>query len=115
MKIDAGKKFALLLAASDSDYVKKIHGGYFNVFLEAFGEEGDTWDLYRVVEGEFPKEEELLLYDGFVVSGSPADAHGNDLWVLALCYLVKTIVSMKKKVLGICFGHQVYQNFVFFV
>lgn len=34
------KRYALLLAARDSDYVKKVYGGYFNVFLSAFAEEG---------------------------------------------------------------------------
>ncbi|XP_060973852.1 gamma-glutamyl peptidase 5-like isoform X2 [Cannabis sativa] len=78
------KRFGLLLAARDSEYVKKMYGGYLNVFVEAFGEEGERWDLFRVVEGEFPELEDLSKYDGFVI-----------------------LDSMAKKVLGICFGHQV--------
>ncbi|KAK9100048.1 hypothetical protein Scep_023478 [Stephania cephalantha] len=101
------KRFALLLAAKDSDYVKKVYGGYFNVFVEAFGEEGERWDLFRVVEGEFPDMDELQKYDGFVVSGSPFDAFGDELWILQLCILLQNLDTMKKKVLGICFGHQV--------
>ncbi|XP_031263705.1 gamma-glutamyl peptidase 5-like [Pistacia vera] len=101
------KRYALLLAARDSDYVKKVYGGYFNVFIAAFGEEGERWDLFRVVEGEFPDMNELQKYDGFVVSGSPFNAYGNDYWILKLCFLLQTLDSMEKKVLGICFGHQV--------
>ncbi|XP_044472547.1 gamma-glutamyl peptidase 5-like [Mangifera indica] len=101
------KRYALLLAARDSDYVKKVYGGYFNVFVAAFGEEGERWDLFRVVEGEFPDMNKLQKYDGFVVSGSPYDAYGNDYWILKLCFLLQTLDSMEKKVLGICFGHQV--------
>lgn len=104
------KRFALLLAANDSDYVKKVYGGYFNVFVQAFGDEGEAWDLFRVVEGEFPRMDELYKYDGFVVSGSPSDAYGNDLWILQLCLLLQTLDAMRKKVLGVCFGHQVSQN-----
>ncbi|GMN61599.1 hypothetical protein TIFTF001_030688 [Ficus carica] len=108
MKDDvAEKRFALLLAASDSEYVKKVYGGYFNVFVAAFGGEGERWDLFRVVEGEFPEMEELDKYDGFVVSGSPYDAYGNDSWIIKLCFLLQTLDAMAKKVLGICFGHQV--------
>ncbi|KAF9615788.1 hypothetical protein IFM89_026459 [Coptis chinensis] len=107
MKINGGeKRFALLLAARDSDYVNKVYGGYFNVFVETFGEEGETWDLFRVVEGEFPDWEELHKYHGFVISGSPFDAFGNDLWILKLGFLLQTLDAMEKKVLGICFGHQ---------
>ncbi|XP_062078487.1 gamma-glutamyl peptidase 5-like [Humulus lupulus] len=104
---DHEKRFALLLAARDSEYVKNMYGGYFNVFMAAFGEEGERWDLFRVVEGEFPELEELDSYDGFVVSGSPYDAYANEPWILKLCSLLQTLDSMAKKVLGICFGHQV--------
>ncbi|CAI0427691.1 unnamed protein product [Linum tenue] len=96
------------MAARDSDYVKKAHGGYFNVFLAAFGDEqGERWDSFMVVDGEFPDKNDLHCYDGFVVSGSPCDAYGNDEWILQLCLLLQTLHSLKKKVLGICFGHQV--------
>lgn len=101
------KKYALLLAAHDSEYVKKVYGGYLNVFMAAFGEEGEIWDLYRVVEGEFPDINELETYDGFIVSGSPFDAYGNEDWILELCLLLQTLDAMQKKILGICFGHQV--------
>ncbi|KAA8522824.1 hypothetical protein F0562_009247 [Nyssa sinensis] len=107
MKVEREKRYALLLAAKDSEYVKKVYGGYFNVFVAAFGEEGERWDLFRVVEGEFPDMNELQNYDGFVVSGSPYDAYGNDYWILNLCFLLQTIDNLQKKVLGICFGHQV--------
>ncbi|KAK4754960.1 hypothetical protein SAY87_008717 [Trapa incisa] len=105
--LPACRRYALLLAARDSDYVKKVYGGYFNVFVSAFGEEGEGWDLYRVVDGEFPEMGELDKYDGFVVSGSPYDAYGDDCWILKLCYLLQTLCAMEKKVLGVCFGHQV--------
>ncbi|KAH9806241.1 gamma-glutamyl peptidase 3 [Citrus sinensis] len=101
------KRYALFLAAKDSDYVLKVYGGYFNVFVAAFGEEGERWDLFRVVEGDFPDFNELHKYDGFVISGSPYDAYGNDNWILKLCFMLQTLDAMQKKVLGICFGHQV--------
>ncbi|XP_038977133.1 gamma-glutamyl peptidase 3-like isoform X1 [Phoenix dactylifera] len=107
MEASGKKRYALLLAAKDSAYVKKIYGGYFNVFVEAFGDEGETWDIYRVIDGEFPGVKELDGYDGFVISGSPHDAYGNDPWILRLCFLLQTLDAMQKRVLGICFGHQV--------
>lgn len=101
------KRYALFLAAKDSDYVQEVYGGYFNVFVAAFGEEGERWDLFRVVEGDFPDLNELHKYDGFVVSGSPHDAYGNEKWILQLCFMLQTLDAMHKKILGICFGHQV--------
>ncbi|THG15419.1 hypothetical protein TEA_005793 [Camellia sinensis var. sinensis] len=109
MGIEGEKRYGLLLACKDSEYVKEVYGGYFNVFVAAFGEEGERWDLFRVVEGEFPDMNQLQNYDGFVVSGSPYDAYGNDFWILKLCFLLQTLDSMRNKVLGICFGHQVWE------
>lgn len=107
MKEGGERRYALLLAAKDSEYVTKMYDGYYNVFVQAFGDEGERWDLFRVVEGEFPSAEDLEAYDGFVISGSPHDAYGDDGWILRLCFLVQTLDAMQKRVLGICFGHQV--------
>lgn len=108
MKVQAeNNKYALLLAAKDSDYVHKLYGGYFNVFVDDFGDEGEQWDLFRVVEGEFPDLDKLHHYEGFVISGSSYDAYGHDSWILQLCLLLQTLFALRKKVLGICFGHQV--------
>lgn len=60
-----------------------------------------------MVDGEFPEMADLDKYDGFVVSGSPYDAYGNDHWILKLSFLLQTLCAMEKKVLGVCFGHQV--------
>nr|CAD1831962.1 unnamed protein product [Ananas comosus var. bracteatus] len=40
------------LSARDSDYVKKVHGGYFDVFVAAFGGGGERWDYFRVMDLE---------------------------------------------------------------
>ncbi|KAH1117220.1 hypothetical protein AAZX31_17G068600 [Glycine max] len=103
----SSRRYALLLAVNDSEYVKKAYGGYYNVYVEAFGEEGDTWDLFRVYDGDFPDFSDLNKYHGFVITGSPSDAYGNDYWILKLCFMLQTLDAMQKKVLGICFGHQV--------
>lgn len=102
-----GKRFGVLLTAPYNEYVEKKHGGYFDLFQKLLREEGETWEVFRVVDGEFPAVEELHNFAGFVVTGSRFDAHGNDLWILKLCRLLKTLHAMRIKVLGICFGHQI--------
>ncbi|KAL1210528.1 Gamma-glutamyl peptidase 3 [Cardamine amara subsp. amara] len=105
--VEQKKRFALFLAALDSDFVKKTYGGYFHVFVSTFGDEGEQWDLFRVINGEFPDEKDLDKYDGFVISGSPHDAFGDADWIVKLCSVCHKLDQMKKKVLGICFGHQI--------
>lgn len=96
------------MCAEDSEYVKKVYGGYFGVFVRMLAEEGERWDVYKVACGEFPDDNELDLYDGFVITGSCSDAHGNDAWVRDLLSLLNKLNSMNIKLLGICFGHQVH-------
>ncbi|XP_019445595.1 PREDICTED: gamma-glutamyl peptidase 5-like isoform X2 [Lupinus angustifolius] len=102
-----GKRFAVLLCAEDSEYVKKKYGGYSGVFMKMLAEEGEIWEVYKVASGEFPQDDDLSLYDGFVISGSCSDAHGNDKWIHDLITLLNKLQSMNKKTLGICFGHQI--------
>uniref|UniRef100_A0A9I9CXX2 Glutamine amidotransferase domain-containing protein n=1 Tax=Cucumis melo TaxID=3656 RepID=A0A9I9CXX2_CUCME len=99
-----GKRYALLQAVKDSEYVKKMYGGYLNVFVAAFGDEGEKWDLIMVVDGVFPTMNELRDYDGFIITGSIYDAYGNESWILYLCFLLQTLDAMGKKLFGICFG-----------
>uniref|UniRef100_A0A0D9VCX9 Glutamine amidotransferase domain-containing protein n=1 Tax=Leersia perrieri TaxID=77586 RepID=A0A0D9VCX9_9ORYZ len=105
------RRYAVLLALKDSEYAREVYGGYGNVFVTAFGNGGrekeERWDCFRVIDGEFPAAEELGMYDGFVVSGSPHDAYGDERWILRLCSLIRTLHAMNKRLLGICFGHQV--------
>ncbi|KAM0061959.1 putative glutamine amidotransferase [Helianthus debilis subsp. tardiflorus] len=100
-------RFAVLLCAEDTDYVKKKYGGYLGVFLRMLAEEGELWDVFHVASGNFPDEKQTQLYDGFVITGSCNDAHGDDAWIIELLNLVNKLDSMNKKILGVCFGHQI--------
>ncbi|KAG6482137.1 hypothetical protein ZIOFF_058768 [Zingiber officinale] len=101
------KKFAVLLCADDSEYVRKAYGGYFKVFVGLLGEEGEAWHVYRAAHGELPTAAEADGYDGFVITGSCNDAHGDDPWIEGLVAFLRALDAKKKKVLGVCFGHQV--------
>ncbi|KAG6551038.1 hypothetical protein Mapa_007271 [Marchantia paleacea] len=102
-----GGRFCILLTGHASDYTQKLYGGYSQMFIKLLGDPQDKWDVFPVVEGIFPPEEDLGKYDGFVLTGSRHDAHGDDEWIVKLCALLHSLHERKSKMLAICFGHQV--------
>ncbi|GAU24067.1 hypothetical protein TSUD_388600 [Trifolium subterraneum] len=104
---ESKKRYAILMCGEDSEYLLKRHGGCYGFFTRMLAEKGETWDLYKVVKNEFPEEDDVPFYDGFVITGSCHDAHANDPWIHQLLTLVHTLNSLNKKILGICFGHQI--------
>ncbi len=63
-----------------------------------------TFSAIQVKDGVFP--DRLESYDGFVITGSPASATGNDPWILKLLETIREIDAKKIPTVGICFGHQ---------
>lgn len=101
------RRFAVLTTGHGAPYCEQKYGGYGPMFIKMLSDPGEEWDEYFVVEGQFPDPNELHKYDGFVVTGSRHDAHGNEEWIEKLCGVLQQLHDMKKKSLCVCFGHQV--------
>ncbi|XP_006650418.1 gamma-glutamyl peptidase 5-like [Oryza brachyantha] len=102
-----GGSYAVLQCGEDSEYVRKAYGGYFEVFRALLAEDGERWRVYRAVRGELPGDADAAALDGFVISGSCSDAHADDPWILALVDLIRRQHAAGKRILGVCFGHQI--------
>jgi glucosinolate gamma-glutamyl hydrolase len=81
----------VLQCGEDSEYVRQKYGGYFAVFRALLEEDGERWRVYSAVRGELPTDVEAAGFDGFVISGSCADAHGDEPWILALVDLTRRV------------------------
>jgi GMP synthase-like glutamine amidotransferase len=64
-----------------------------------------TFDVFHVPAGEWPDDE--TRYDAFVLTGSRHDAFADTPWIVALRTRVAALVAARRKLVGICFGHQV--------
>ena len=59
---------------------------------------------YEVVEGEYPAD--INEVDGYLITGSKLSAYDDVPWINDLKDFVRVLNETKKKVIGICFGHQ---------
>lgn len=79
------------------------YGAMFERLLRQAGATGE-FDVFNTVKGEYPPSFEP--YDAVLLTGSRADAFSQEPWVLALKDKVQALLKTKKKLVGVCFGHQ---------
>ena len=98
------------LCILDNDFldpaVVPTYGGYgamFERLLRQAGAEG-TFDIFNTVNGEYPAS--FDPYDAVLLTGSKADSFSQEPWVLVLKDKVQALLKSKKKLIGVCFGHQ---------
>jgi GMP synthase-like glutamine amidotransferase len=77
-----------------------------DMFTRLFGSAGATWDIdtFNTTRGEYP--DSFAPYDAVLLTGSHADAFSQDPWVVELRRRVTDLLAQRKKMAGVCFGHQ---------
>ena len=59
---------------------------------------------YEVQNGEYP--DELDECDAYLITGSKVSAYDDLPWIIELKNFIRTLHQHQKKLVGICFGHQ---------
>ena len=65
---------------------------------------GTKFDQFFVAEGEWPAR--LDDYDAYLITGSPCSVNEGHVWIEKLKHFVRDCLISQKKLVGICFGHQ---------
>lgn len=60
--------------------------------------------VYDVENGEYP--EDIDEVDGYLITGSKSSVYEDQEWILRLQAFVQELHEHRKKLVGICFGHQ---------
>ena len=60
---------------------------------------------YQVAQGELPDSPDAC--DAYVVTGSPKGVYDDDPWIAELAQFLRDCYAAGKKLIGICFGHQI--------
>ena len=87
--------------------IASTYTGYANMFERLFREAGASdwkFDVFYTPDMEYPAS--FDSYDAILLTGSKADSFSDEAWVVELRRHVTQLLEQKKKLLGICFGHQ---------
>ena len=99
-------RLAILMSNTDESEFAQQHpkdGEKWQALLAPLMPDAE-FTVYSVKDGQFPTDESI--YDGWIITGSPASVHDVDPWLEALFALIRRIVDRGTPLFGACFGHQ---------
>lgn len=97
---------AVLMANTDESVFAAAHPDDGSKFEMLLHELRPDWlvSVYAVKDGIFPAMG--AVYDGWIITGSPASVHDEAVWVGQLEALIRRLVAEEQPLFGACFGHQ---------
>ncbi len=86
--------------------VKEKFGSYAEMFQRLFlSVDGrQEFSVYRVTERHYP--ESIDECDAYLITGSKSSVYDDEPWIVELQDYVVSLHKQRKKLIGICFGHQ---------
>jgi len=81
-------------------------GEYPEMFIALLGQVDPALEfrVYDVEQGEYP--EDIDEVDGYLITGSKSSVYDEKPWIAVLMDFVRQLHRRRKKLVGICFGHQ---------
>jgi GMP synthase-like glutamine amidotransferase len=100
-------KIGLLVCASVPDTLIHLSGSIPDMYCNLFKDHAPDIELqvFDVAKRELPDVDHHL--SGFICTGSPCSVYDDLAWIRALKQFVKNVFFNRKKIVGICFGHQI--------
>ncbi len=98
------------LGILESDRLEKSlrekYGSYSEMFQKLLSSVDDqlVFESYKVIQLEYP--ENIDDCDAYLITGSKSSPYENKTWIKALENYVVKLHTHQKKLIGICFGHQ---------
>lgn len=83
-------------------------GEYPDMFIRLLqADPSVSFSVWDVEEGCHPSETEIDSIDGFIITGSKSSVYDDKQWIRDLEALIQKLHAKRKKMVGICFGHQI--------
>jgi GMP synthase-like glutamine amidotransferase len=99
-------KIGILEADRLSEALRRQYGSYGDMFQNLLLSVDNRLALprYQVTESDYP--ENIDDCDAYLITGSNAGVYDDEPWIRRLQDYVITLAGRQKKLIGICFGHQ---------
>lgn len=87
--------------------IKEKYGSYAEMFQSLFLSVDDKLEftVYPVLESKYP--DSMDECDAYLITGSKSSAYDNEAWIKPLRDYIVVLHKHRRKLIGICFGHQV--------
>lgn len=99
------------VAILQCDEVQEKFQPQFGVYCDMIRHMFDTvdgqfeFDNFDCRQGHYP--DDINVYDFYITTGSKASVYDNEPWIRRLIMFVQQLDGHNKKLIGICFGHQI--------
>lgn len=98
-------KLGILQCGHTPDPVAEKHGDFDKMFMRLLAPHGFTFETWNIVDGQFPNGPSDA--DAWLLTGSKHGAYEEHAFIPPLETLIRDIHASGKRMLGICFGHQI--------
>ena len=97
---------AILMTNTDESAFAQNHPKDGEKFRDLIHSVRPDWRAtsFPVKDGVFPTD--ISIFDGVMITGSPASVHDTDPWVAQLLELIGTLFTAQIPMFGACYGHQ---------
>jgi len=87
-------------------HLGETYSSFGAMFIRLFRGVGVDWtmEVFNTQHGQYP--DAFDDYDAVLLTGSRADSFSDEPWVVELRRRVTELLRQKKKMVGVCFGHQ---------
>ena len=99
-------RLAVLMTNTDESAFAQQHPKDGEKFSRLIAELRAGWEVtsFNVKDDIFP--DDIQIFDGVMITGSPASVHDQDPWVTRLLALIRDIYANEIPMFGACYGHQ---------
>ncbi|KAM9981094.1 hypothetical protein ACTFIY_003395 [Dictyostelium cf. discoideum] len=103
-------KIAIIVTDESLEFLnKEDFFKLYDNFIRGYGENENEYEIITQRFSSFDKEwpSDPFSWDGYIITGSIANAYDQDEWILLLKQRILELANNNIKIFGICFGHQI--------